>query len=271
MRTPISYYGGKQALLHDLLPMVPPHDVYTETFFGGGSLFFAKIPAGSETINDRLDIVINFYRVLKTRFLELNPLIQSSLISRTMHKEALQIVKGATPADPVKKAWAFWYVCNFSFSNKIGGGYKYSNDMNTSVPKTMALKKKEFTELLVARIEGCYIENDDAIKILRSRNTANAFHYLDPPYINADQGHYKGYTESDLETLLKWCATECKGKFLLSNYPCDVLQNFAEEQNWNIAQLDHSSKHGAHVKHRKKDETIVWNYTAPKHIQLSIY
>lgn len=37
MKTPISYYGGKQAMLHVIIPMVPEHDLYTEVFFGGGS------------------------------------------------------------------------------------------------------------------------------------------------------------------------------------------------------------------------------------------
>lgn len=122
MRTPISYYGGKQAILSQILPMFPAHNVYTEVFFGGGTCFWAKKPAESETINDKLDILINFYRVLKMQFSDLEKWINASLISRTMHREALNIVKGKQTADPIKSAWAFWYVTNFSFANKIGGG-----------------------------------------------------------------------------------------------------------------------------------------------------
>ena len=42
MKTPITYYGGKQTLLKYLLPLIPQHRMYCEPFFGGGAVFFAK-------------------------------------------------------------------------------------------------------------------------------------------------------------------------------------------------------------------------------------
>lgn len=72
MKTPIAYYGGKQAIIHHILALVPAHEVYTEVFFGGGTLFWAKEPTKNETINDKLDIVINFYKVLRANFQQLN-------------------------------------------------------------------------------------------------------------------------------------------------------------------------------------------------------
>lgn len=35
MKTPISYYGGKQTMLKHILPLIPQHRVYTEAFCGG--------------------------------------------------------------------------------------------------------------------------------------------------------------------------------------------------------------------------------------------
>lgn len=121
LRTPISYYGGKQSLLHVTLPMFPEHKVYTETFFGGGSEFFAKVPAKNETINDKLDIVINFYRVLRNNFPALKKMIDVTLHSRSMHRLAQSYLRKNSRAGVVQKAWAFWMCSNFSFSNKIGG------------------------------------------------------------------------------------------------------------------------------------------------------
>lgn len=271
MRTPIAYYGGKQAIADQILPLIPAHKVYSEVFFGGGTIFFAKSPAESETINDRLDIVINFYKVLKCQFNALKKMVDCSLVSRSMHKEALCIVKGVTPADDVKRAWAFWFVCNFSFANKIGAGIKYSNDQNSSVPNTMNNKKKEFCDFLSRRIEMAYIENNDALTVLKSRNIKQAFHYLYPPYMNADQGHYSGYTINDFEALLDFCANEMTGKFLLSNYPSDILTEYVKKNGWFLKELNHSSKHGAHVKHRKKEEIIVSNYPFPDYYQQQLF
>ena len=45
MKTPISYYGGKQTLLKHILPLIPKHKLYTEAFCGGAAVLFAKRPA----------------------------------------------------------------------------------------------------------------------------------------------------------------------------------------------------------------------------------
>ncbi|MGE0566949.1 MAG: DNA adenine methylase, partial [Bacteroidia bacterium] len=41
MKTPITYYGGKQNMIKHLLEIIPTHTSYCEPFFGGGALFFA--------------------------------------------------------------------------------------------------------------------------------------------------------------------------------------------------------------------------------------
>ena len=261
IRTPISYYGGKQALLSHTLPLFPSHIVYTETFFGGGSEFWAKVPAPNETINDKLDIVINFYQILKTRFRDLKKLIDTSLISRTMHRQAQYIITNKKFADPVHLAWAFWLCSNFSFSNKIGGGIKFSNRCDTVPPVTIKRKKAEFTELLVSRIENAHIECNDALIILNSRNIPEAFHRLDPPYMNADQGHYAGYTMEDYTKLLKWCAEDCTGKFLLSNYNSDILTEFISVHGWKKKEITvRLQAKGTNMKLKNKTEVLVWNY-----------
>jgi len=104
--------------------------------------------------------------------------------------------------------------------------------MSVAVPDTLAKRKSDFTENLVERIQHAYIENDDAIKILQSRNVKKAFHYLDPPYPNADQGHYKGYTFQDYDQLLYFLGTECKGKFLLSSYNSEMLDHNINIYGW---------------------------------------
>ncbi|PIX06781.1 MAG: methyltransferase, partial [Flavobacteriales bacterium CG_4_8_14_3_um_filter_35_10] len=66
MKTPISYYGGKQSMLKHILPMIPRHMTYVEPFFGGGAVFWAKPQSEVEIINDYNANVANFYVQLKT-------------------------------------------------------------------------------------------------------------------------------------------------------------------------------------------------------------
>jgi site-specific DNA-adenine methylase len=52
MKTPISYYGGKQKLASTILKLIPDHNLYCEPFLGGAAIFFAKEQSNVEVIND---------------------------------------------------------------------------------------------------------------------------------------------------------------------------------------------------------------------------
>jgi DNA adenine methylase len=101
-KTPISYYGGKQSMLKNILPLIPKHIHYVEPFFGGGAVFWAKEPSSIEIINDYNDNVVNFYRVMKMRFEELQKIVQSTPFSREIYKNALLIYNTPQAFDPLK-------------------------------------------------------------------------------------------------------------------------------------------------------------------------
>ena len=88
LRTPISYYGGKQKLVPTILRFIPSHHLYGEPFVGGAAVFFSKDPSEIEVINDTNTELINFYRVCKNRFHELNSLVRVTLHSRQLHDDA---------------------------------------------------------------------------------------------------------------------------------------------------------------------------------------
>jgi DNA adenine methylase len=45
MKTPISYYGGKQTLSSIILGLIPEHRIYCGPFLGGTVISFAKGPS----------------------------------------------------------------------------------------------------------------------------------------------------------------------------------------------------------------------------------
>ena len=75
MKTPTSYYGGKQNLVATILPLIPPHKLYAEVFVGGGAIFWAKPKSDTEVINDTNRELINFYEVVQNEFLDLEKMI----------------------------------------------------------------------------------------------------------------------------------------------------------------------------------------------------
>jgi DNA adenine methylase len=72
--------------------------------------------------------------------------------------------------------------------------------------------------------------------VLEFYNTDDAFHYVDPPYINTNQGHYQGYSETDYQRLLD-TLSRTKGKFLLSSFPSEILDGYIKKYGWHTKQF----------------------------------
>ena len=82
MRTPISYYGGKQTMLKHIIPLIPSHRLYTEAFCGGAAVLFAKSPVEAEIINDINMELTNFYWTAQVYYRDLKTEIDKTLHSR---------------------------------------------------------------------------------------------------------------------------------------------------------------------------------------------
>lgn len=260
MKTPISYYGGKQSMINDILPLIPEHKIYCEPFFGGGAIFWAKEPVKCEIINDLNMNVVNFYEVLKHAYFPLKKRIEATLHSRETYKKAMLIYQ--TPElfadDPVVRAWAFYVCCNQGFGCKIGTwGYDRAKRAHT-----IQNKIDQFSGDLAQRLKYVQIESNDAVKVIQSRDTEETFHYVDPPYVGSDQGHYGGYTEMHFKELLK-CLEKIKGKFLLSSYPHPMLSEFVKRNGWHSKSIDKllCAGNGAKQSQRKrKIEVLTANF-----------
>jgi len=258
MRTPITYYGGKLSLINKILPLIPKHKIYTEAFFGGGAVFFAKEKSESEIINDSNDAVINFYQVLKNNFEELKQKVSDTLYSRAIYNVCLTMYNSPHLFNSVQKAWAFWVLTAQGFSGTIGS---FSYDKDSSKARTFRNKKLRFTHEYSKRLDSIQIENTDALKVIMSRDTRDTFHFIDPPYVGANQGHYKGYTEQDYINLLE-TLTNIKGKFLLTTYDSELLNKYVKENNWLQIKIKkplsaYNSKGG---KRKRKIEVFTMNY-----------
>lgn len=255
MKTPISWYGGKQMMLRYIIPIIPNHEVYTESFFGGGAVFFAKPPAACEVINDLNNEAVNFYRVSKTNHQNLAYHVTTTLHSRNAYDDAKVIYSYPHLFDEVKRAWAFYTMCNQSFSSNLSS---FGFDRTGSTPKKLDNKRINFTYEIEKRLERATIESDDAIKVITRYDTDKAFHYVDPPYFNSNCGHYGGYKQSDFESLLQ-TLSQVKGKFLLSSYPSDILKDYTKEFGWDQVGVEKSVAVSKNI-NKKKIEVLTANY-----------
>lgn len=259
-KTPITYYGGKQSMLKEILPIIPSHRIYVEPFFGGGAVFWAKPPSKTEIINDVNGNITNFYEVLKHDFFRLREKIEITLHSRDVYKKALVIysMPHLFAEDRTIRAWAFWVVTNQGFAAKIGT-WGYDRDKRAT---HIANKVDAFKEELSDRLRYTQIENNDAVQVIKSRDTPETFIYADPPYIDTDQGHYGGYTAEHFQKLLDTLA-QVQGKFILSSYPSEQLDDAIHQHGWHTKHVSKNltaSNGRTNAKRKKKVEVLTANY-----------
>ena len=247
-------------MLSHILPIIPEHKIYIEPFFGGGAVYWAKEPARTEIINDVNMNIVNFYEVLKHSYFELRKRIEATLHSRETYKKALIIYEcpWLFADDPVVRAWAFYVCTNQWFSAQIGS---WSYDLNKRAI-TVQNKIDAFSEQLSERLKYTQIEQNQAHKVIQSRDSEDTFCYADPPYIDSNQGHYCGYTHDhfrrDLDAL---CGM--RGKFLLSSYPSTILDEYVKKYKLYTKEIDKALcvGNGAKLSKRsRKIEVITANY-----------
>ena len=257
MKTPISYYGGKQQLAKTILSIIPEHRLYCEPFFGGGAIFFAKSPAEAEIINDSNGELINFYEVVKRNFKALEKEINLSLHSRRQHDYARIIYYNPDLFDPVKRAWAVWMLASSSYGCMLGATYDYDRTGKTS--QKIKHKRESFAHDYAIRLQSTQIECCDALRIIKSRDVPDGFFYLDPPYVGADQGHYDGYTQTDFDELLQ-VLQNLKGKFLLSSYRNKNLAEVSKRNGWYTIEIKMANSMTTRYEIKTKIEVLTANY-----------
>jgi DNA adenine methylase len=266
MKTPISWYGGKQRIASQIVKLIPDHRIYCEPFCGGAAVFWQKgRPDVSnndnyrEILNDTNKDLINFMRVVQCPVKRADFLdrLDYTLYSREYHEESIFQVKGEGCETDIEWALRFYFVAQASFSKVWGRGWAFDK-----VGKNSAItfsRKKHLLRTFVDRLEGVFIENLDALECLQRWDHPDAFFYVDPPYPGSDQGHYQGYTQDDFEKLCSVLDT-LEGNFLLSCY-----DNAAPRPNWErleISTVMSSSKavEGEQRRNNRRTEVLWMKY-----------
>lgn len=274
MRTPITYYGGKQQLASVILGMIPSHKVYCEPYFGGGAIFFAKGKSYLEVINDIDNRIITFYEVCQDAvlFRQLAEKVQHTLNSEAEFIRAGKIWDNPSQArSSVDIAWAVWLQCNLGYGGSPDGGWKWDNGTSGSHSGVvMDGYRHQFTQKLHERLKHVQISCRDAIKVIEQRDTEDTFFFLDPPYPGCVQKHYSGFNNENLEQLLN-LLTGIKGKFILCNFSSQLLNRYIKENGWNIEVRDMPLRVANRITKgtKRKQEVIVYNYNLePKLFEL---
>lgn len=260
MKTPISYYGGKQNMAKHILPLIPKHIQYVEPFMGGGAIFWAKPKSQHEVINDFDNRVMNFWTVLRDDFEALQYKIQGTLHSEYMYRQVQDMLRaGYEKTDRVSFAWAFWVKANMGFasSTRITVGFAFGNTSSCS-RKTTA-KRESFFEDFYLRIKDVEIFNRDAINLIKLKDDQDTFFYFDSPYPESDCDPYKDQ-KMVYYRLLEILPT-IKAKWLMSSYPSEQLTQLRKDHGWKYKDTKQAlAVSGKHNAGKFKTECLTYNY-----------
>lgn len=266
MKTPISYYGGKQYIVNEIASRIyQPHTLYCEPFFGGGAVFFAKDKERYEVINDKNDNVVNFYRCVKdpVSFKKLITMADGSLYSQSLYKRAQAIWRRQIEVDDVMLAWAFWYMSGTSYEHIIGAAFRTSRGSGDCTSKLF--NSKRLLRDIAGRFEHVQIMCMDAVECIRKFDSEGSLFYVDPPYVGADQGHYTGYKQENFDALLD-CLASVRGHFILSSYENDALVKKAATLGWHTQSVSSYTTYrsGGVMQRANRTELLTANYSMDK-------
>lgn len=270
MKPLFPYYGGKQWAVPILLDLLPRNfKKYVEPFFGAGALFWA-LPEDnyrSYVINDHNHRLITFYEVLQnsTEFDLLLPLIAGTLHCEHQYNQAKQIYwQDWEKTEKIKQAWSVWMLLNTSIGSQFNTVFQKETKEHQRFGKHQSQIKGQKRRIhkkkdqIIKRFEKTIILCRDALSVIDLVDAKEVLIFEDPPYIGANQGHYKGYNEDDFIKLLE-ANTKLKGMFLLTHQEHPVYDEYINVNGWYSKKIEQISRAGP-TKTKKRIECIAWNY-----------
>jgi DNA adenine methylase len=213
-KTPFKRMGGKFFKIGELIKHFPTDiEYYVEPFVGSGVVFFAMMDFNSPkkiVLNDIDEII----------FIALNGIKNDAKINeklkRWVEKDEFELIKKS------KNYLDVITTLKFSFLGKSGHYDKFRRPYKTDF---LPFHKK---------LTNAEIFCDDFDKIIENNNFENSFFYLDPPYENSGQNHYKNFAVTPIQILNS--VQKIKGRFILSYNDSENIRTLFK--NYNIYEFD---------------------------------
>ncbi len=271
MKTPISYYGGKQKLAPHITKLLKssPHKwtTYVEPFAGGAAVFFAIVDSvmGKRfVLNDKNELIACFYQCGQNpakRELLVALTRERGIVCESFYNRAREIWKGVVVADDIEKAWAVFYLSRTSFGGSFDSSFRI-------VTKNIVERRHERVlqthidalPVKLAALHDAWVLCRDAVSVLQKYDYADALFYIDPPYVESYQGHYSGYSEDQFSTLLQFLS-KTKASFVLSHYRIPLLEKAIVENGWEVKSINTRTTAMGHKGDNARVELLVYNYT----------
>lgn len=199
MRTPLTYYGGKQKLAGEIAAMIPNRLTYVEPFAGGLAVLFARTPAAREVVNDLDGAICAFWRIVRDRPDDLARLVELTPYARDEWREC----RADDPAveDDLERARRLLVCVDQSFgrTRRSWSVPALGKGRGRWQPASFASLPDRIRDV-AGRLHGVAVENRDALELVAACDQPDVAMYLDPPYAGEHRlAPSQGYVVEDLD------------------------------------------------------------------------
>lgn len=276
LKSPITWFGGKQNLAPEFAARLPKHTTYVEPFGGGAALLFAKPASDVEVYNELDEGLVNFFRVLRddTLFPKLQRWASLTPYSREIFKDYRD--SWESEADSSIKAAKWFYVSKASFSGRFGSSWGFSIKQNRAKTWHNAVERLPDHH---CRTRKLILEKLDWRDVMEKYDAPDTLFYLDPPYVHGTRTEVRydnELTDQDHTDLVD-VLLNIQGKAMLSGYhnpiynrlgwKCEEFRVYCHS----AGKTRHSGLKGEGGMQSHKRTEVLWkNYRAPE-VQLQLF
>jgi len=266
-------------MLDIILRNIPPHEHYAEPFAGAATVFLAKPLARLNTINDRDENIVSFFRVLqeprKTQALLRR--LKYTPYSRSEYRKACMLLSSGRQLDDVVRAWAFYVAQSMSVSHSYyhdprGTGFGQSRRPTTIVYSSYLGRIRRLLEI-ASKLRMAQIENIDGVRLMERVDSPDVFMFVDPPYISRTvrlkASIYSADYDDTLHERLMDFLLVAKAKIMLASYPCEFYDSLLDK-GWvridkdKVISAVRVSPEPSSLRRPRRTESIYLNYKPPQ-------
>lgn len=232
----LRYHGGKFLRAQWIASNFPFHRVYTESFGGGASVLLRKARSYAEVYNDKLDTVVNVFRVVRDSAMarELERRLRLTPFARQEFEECGED-DITSESDQIEKARktilrSFAGYGSAATNAKHATGFRANSNKSGTTPAHDWVNYPDHIRSFTERLKGVIIENRDYKDVVRQHDSSGTLHFLDPPYVHTTRNFDRGnaeyvYEMSDQDHIeMAAICSELKGTVVICGYENELYE-----------------------------------------------
>jgi DNA adenine methylase len=177
----------------------------------------------------------------------------------TLYKQFQQDIFAGTPEFNLETAAKYLYLEVQSFTgNTLGLNSSVYFDKK-NIHGLNPLLKKLSNEKITSQLISLTVDNLDCMDVIAKYDSPTSFFYIDPPYYNKEHYYTQGFGTEQHEKLAK-CLNNIKGKFALSYYHFDQLDEWFPETLFNRSTYSISKQNSSRTNKQRGIELVIRNY-----------